>query len=359
VRFVGSDEATRLLREATEGEYPLREQRVDEEALKLVGLMKPTDAVGRYVRAISEEQVIGFYDDESKRLVMVNDRIEGRSLQEVTLAHELVHALEDQHFGVSTDPDLNDDRTLAEASLFEGTATALMVDYADRYFDAADALEAFGAADEGDTKLPRFLEELLVFPYLKGERFVAALRGRGNWRAVDSVIRFRRPRTTEQVLHPALFARGDAPVTPRLPGVESRLGASWKRLEGAGSGELDAMLLFKHVGEVAGADAAAGWDGGRSELWRRSGRGRCAAPCVERDVLTWALAWDTPGDRLEAERAFRRVFERGLRGRRLAVRPGVGMWSSRGGAVGLRGSRKRTLVVFAPGVREAAALLRP
>ena len=44
--------------------------------------------------------MLGFYDERTKRLVVVRDRRASRPLLEITLAHELVHALEDQRFGL-------------------------------------------------------------------------------------------------------------------------------------------------------------------------------------------------------------------------------------------------------------------
>ena len=81
---------------------------------------------------VDQEQVLGFYDDRSKRLVVIRDAGVSRPLLELTLAHELVHALEDQRFGLDVGEGVRDDEVLAEAALAEGTATALMADYAGR-----------------------------------------------------------------------------------------------------------------------------------------------------------------------------------------------------------------------------------
>jgi hypothetical protein len=360
VVFAPPQRATAIYEKASAAQYSTRTRLIDEEELKLLGLLRPDQDLGRYLRAIATEQVLGFYDDRSKRLVVVTGESGSRALQEITLAHELVHALEDQHFGIGADERLRDDSATAESALLEGTATALMIDYADRYFDLADALDAFGAADSGDTKLPPFMEELLLFPYEQGARFVNTFRSGGGWRAVDKVIRYRRPRTTEQVLHPRNYALGDLPTQVRVPDVHSRLGGAWKRLDATESGELDTRLVFGHVADVADPAASDGWDGGRFELWRRAGA-RCDAPCVARDVAVWGLAWDTTADRAQAERAFARAFEHGLKGRRLELKGGargaVGLWASRGGAIGIKGRGRRTTIVFAPTPAAVATLL--
>ena len=106
-------------------------------------------------------------------LLVVTSESEGRALREITLAHELCTrsrtSIRRQLQGESARRP-----RFAESALFEGTATALMVDYAERYFDPSDALEAFGDVDAGETKLPQFVEDLLLFPYERGMRFVNA-----------------------------------------------------------------------------------------------------------------------------------------------------------------------------------------
>ena len=94
-----------------------------------------------------------------------------------------------------------DDAALAASALAEGTATALMVDYAIRYMDIRDVL-ALASQSESES-LPPFLEKLLLFPYLEGEKFVNDFRGeRKSWKPIDAIYRFRRPRSAEQILHP-------------------------------------------------------------------------------------------------------------------------------------------------------------
>ncbi len=206
--FLDRDEAVELLERAGRAEYPRRDQLIDEETAKLLGLLEPKDSLSQVLDRIDQEQVLGFYDDRSKRLVVIRDAGVSRPLLELTLAHELVHALEDQRFGLDVGEGVRDDEVLAEASLAEGTATALMADYAAAHLGLADVLSIADAAQ--DAGLPEFIERQLLFPYLAGEEFVSVLRGEsGGWDAVDSVYRYRRPRTSEQVIHPRKFAAGE------------------------------------------------------------------------------------------------------------------------------------------------------
>ena len=283
--FVGRTEAIRLEQEGSDRQYPASRQRADEESLKLLGLMRPRDSLARAFTAIAREQVLGFYDDRRKRLVVVRDRRASRPLLEITLAHELTHALEDQRFGLREGGNPNDDATLAETALAEGSATEVMADYAVRYFGIGDALALFEAAGSTDTKLPAYVDDTLLFPYEQGLQFVETLRGTsGSWKAVDNVLRFRRPSTEEQVLHTVKYAIDERPVPVPMPDLGPVLGGGWQRLGVSSVGELDLRELFKIVGGSSDDAAAAGWGGGRFELWRRDSGGSCASPCVADDL---------------------------------------------------------------------------
>jgi hypothetical protein len=350
--FLDREEGVELLERAGRAEYPRRDQLIDEETAKLLGLLEPKDSLSQVLERVDQEQVLGFYDDRSKRLVVIRDAGVSRPLLELTLAHELVHALDDQRFGLDVGEGLRDDEVLAEASLAEGTATALMADYAAAHLGLADVLSIADAAQ--DAGLPEFIERQLLFPYLAGEEFVSVLRGEsGGWDAVDAVYRYRRPSTTEQVIHPRKFAAGERGAPIAVPGSRLFLRREgWRRLQRSSAGEFDVQMLLALNDARRPAEAAAGWDGGRFELWRRTSRG-CRAPCVRADLAWLRLRWDTAADQAEAEIAFGEAFEKGL-GARLA---GAGRWACRGGAIALRRGDRETTIVFAPDMRLAAEAL--
>jgi hypothetical protein len=353
--FVSREAAIKMQQEATleDSESSLS---ANQDALALLGLMKPGESLAKALEAVQREQVLGFYDDTRKRLVVVRERRASRALLEITLAHELVHALEDQHFGLRTRA-VSDDGALAETTLAEGTATEVMADYAVKHLRVEDALDLFGAADT-DTPLPKYVEDTLSFPYLRGLEFVETFRGRsGSWRALDNVIRFRRPRTVEQVIHADKYAIDERAAPPPAPDLGLALGPEWQRLDESSVSELDLRELFEIVGGASNRAAAAGWGGGRFELWRRGAAHGCRTPCVQRDVGVLLLSWDSPRDRREAERAFERVMEKGLRGRPLRSGDGGRQWSSRGGVIAVTGSGTRTGVVLAPDASLAALLV--
>ena len=122
--------------------YPPARRHADEEVLKLLGLLEPAVDLRKVTASVFGQGVAGYYDPRSKRLRIVEGaQTANRVLNEITLAHELNHALEDQRFGLGLDDSSGtDDAALARLALVEGTATAVMVEYAKRHFSAEQTL---------------------------------------------------------------------------------------------------------------------------------------------------------------------------------------------------------------------------
>jgi hypothetical protein len=336
---VTADTARREGLEDFDRSYPRARRTVDEELLKLLGLVPPELTLREAAASLFGEGVAGYYDPRTRRLRTVSGAATGtRVLAETVLAHELNHALEDQRFPLlakvsESGPGADADAALARLSLVEGTATEVMQQYMGRYFTAEEALVGTLAGAFADTgSMPAFLQAQTVFPYLGGREFVAELlrRAGGRWALVDTAERLRPPVSTEQVLHPERYFRVDEPRAVRMA-VGGALGRGWTRA-GAGTwGELQTRELLADSGGGGSAEAAAGWGGDRWELWRSrplEGSG-CASPCRAADVLVMRWVWDTPRDAREfAARLGEWVTDRA------EEVPGVAT-SSRGGAVTL------------------------
>src|SRR3954452_5827239 len=136
---VSSAQARREGLEHLDRSYPAARRRADEEVLKLLGLLAPSVDLRRVSASVFGDAVAGYYDPRSKRLRIVRGApTSNRVLEEITLAHELTHALEDQRFGLALDGSSgSDDAALARLALVEGSATAVMYTYAQRHFSAA------------------------------------------------------------------------------------------------------------------------------------------------------------------------------------------------------------------------------
>jgi len=335
-----------------------------EELLELLGLVPPGTNLRRLQAAVFGEQVAGFYDPRLKRLSIVQG-VGGSgagvgALDDITLAHELNHGLEDQRFGIHDTSTGADDSSSAYTALVEGTATEVMTRYALRYVSSGQSLSgALGvlAQQQHTMKLPPYFEASLLFPYEAGQRFVESLYGFAHgWRLVNLALRYQPPLSTEQVLHPEKWLRIENPVPVRLA-VGARLGRGWHRLTAGELGEWDTgqLLLRAGASPLVARAAAAGWGGARYELWRHGSGGAvagCSAPCRRRDALVVSWAWDTPHDAREFDAALPALLARGLHARG----GGGSSWHLSGGAAAVSRRSQSTTLAFAPTRRLAAVL---
>jgi hypothetical protein len=291
-----------LDREATPDEVA-----AEERLLKLLRLL-PEDASLRSVlgKTLSSE-VGGFYDPGSGALSIVGDGGSGL-VREITLAHELTHALEDQSFGLETEPGAGFERDLsvATSALHEGSATIAMVDYVVLKQTGsarvpaslrAPVLEALGDVTlPASSGLPRYVREGLVFPYAAGARLISEIQDRGGWAAVDRAFRDDPPVSSEQVMHPAKYFAGERPERIRIPAPR---GTALVQQGDFGEFDTEQLLLEGNPRPRAEA-AAAGWGGGGYALWRRG----------DRDGVTLRWTWDSARDAAEFAGALRATARR-------------------------------------------------
>src|SRR5205807_4997815 len=91
-------------------------------------------------------QVIGYYDSDSKQLVFIGTN-SPTPPERMTLAHELTHALDDQHFDLSRLDTLAnrclDEESQAARGIVEGSAVFFSAGVVVRFFSPQDAEQAF------------------------------------------------------------------------------------------------------------------------------------------------------------------------------------------------------------------------
>lgn len=301
--------------------YPQRARRADEALYTLLGLLPAGADLRDISGSIFGSQVAGYYDPRSQRLKIVDGTATAnRVLDEMVIAHELTHALEDQAIGIDlAASERSDDAGYAYTALVEGTATDVMYAYLGRHFKPEFALGGLLggslASGSGTGELPPFVLQGLLFPYQAGQPFVEELYRRGgrSWTLVDLAERTRPPTTTEQILHPDKWIDAEATLPVRLGAP----GAGWHRLTGGTFGEWQTGQLLALAGR-ADPDAAAGWGGDRYALYRR-GTGACSTPCAGRDALVLRWRFDTPGDLGEFVPALRAALRERRAGGKEAV----------------------------------------
>ena len=339
-------------------EVPAARQAADEELLKLLGLIPPDSNLRNIQASVFQDQVAGFYDPTTKRLALVkNAGAEDESIAEITLAHELTHALDDQRFGIRNQPPGTDDRSSAYDALVEGDATSVMTRYATLYMSGSNLLGAlFAGTTAGGPRLPAYIQASLEFPYLEGQRFVDTLYryAGGGWKLVNYAFRFHPPVSTAQILHPLEFVQDVKPLPIRLR-MRPLLGRGWRRVLTGDLGEFDTrQLLQRGLAADRANEVASAWRGGTYQLWRSGPlpSPTCASPCGRRDSLV--LAWRTTAGR-DAQAlgaAVGTYVTRGLGGRPRAS----GMWALPGGAAAVTTQGDTTVLALAPTLGAADTL---
>jgi hypothetical protein len=313
VRVVSLDDAVRDNLSEFDQYAPRRQVRIGESLLTMLGLLPPDVRLRELLGESVTEEVAGYYIPRTDTMALLRGVGLDGLAAEVTLAHELTHALEDQHFGLEPEQDLFlRDRAVADTALHEGSATLAMVDYVGLSQGAGEELPADlrnqvleqleGISVPASSGLPRYLRESLVFPYGAGGRFVNRIQLRGGWAAVDRAFGDDGPVSSEQIMHPRKYELGERPVRVRLRGHRAEL-PKGARVVGRGDlGEFDTEQFLRNAnGRGRSEEAAAGWGGSAFELWRLPGG---------EEALVMAWAWDTPRDAAEFAAAARRTVGR-------------------------------------------------
>jgi hypothetical protein len=235
----------------------------------------------RYIDLLGE-QIAAFYDQHQHQLFMFEDASLENAQNRVILAHELTHALQDQHFNLLHLPleiKDNDDRAVAASALVEGEATIVMSDYMMRNMSLRalkdNVSSAFTQNMDQLQKAPRYLREELVFPYLRGQAFCEALIEHGGYDEISRAFAHP-PSSTSQILHPQKYLAEpredpivigwpDTACGGQKPDVDNVLGELGIRIQ-----------LADAVDGQTAESVAAGWRGdrylsfhsGESLLWK-------------------------------------------------------------------------------------------
>ena len=258
-------------------QYPPSAQAYDEELYRALGLAGGSGALRKALTAMRKD--VALYDPVTRRAYVQT----GKDKRDAIL-HQLVHALQDQHFNLRRVELLKGrrDASLAASAAIEGHAT-LVAGVLGTGHGERTVLGHLG------DKLREFLDLEASFASTTGLRFSAGLRNLGGNKAVFGSLR-RFPETTEQIFHVDKFLARERALPIILP-------VSVGALELAADdtfGELDVRALLAvfsvprldHVGE--------GWGGGRSGLYRDA----------EGDATVLvALDWDTQSDAAQWEEA--------------------------------------------------------
>lgn len=207
---------------------PTAEQRqldnAQHEALFLVGPDRDVVDVRRNNRG---GVVLGFYQPNEKRLVIVSRNDPATLDDELTLAHELMHALQDQRFDLASFNGSTLDSVNARNGFVEGDATVVERAY-ERNCETGE-WECVEVDTASGSRLPPDFHWgvyfLGFFPYAEGPGFVEHHRADGGWAAVDPIYDDL-PTASAEIINPETYQSG---AYGRAV-VEDRNDPMWERI---------------------------------------------------------------------------------------------------------------------------------
>jgi len=283
------NEVESYLREKFDDDEDARRMERSEIVLKKFGLLDRDFNLKPFLLALLKEQIEAYYDPKTKTVNLL-DWITPDE-QKPVLAHELTHALQDQHLDLDTwsdqtPPDVShnasedsdhlakDELDTARDAVTEGQATAVMMD---------DILKPMGKSLIGDPEVvdyikdqmtgsdnspvlaraPLLLSESLLLPYKEGlsfEQDVWMDRGRN---AAFTGALDRPPSSSWEIMNPREYEKGNVPPIPYLPDIHPLVDATYRPYDIGQVGQLDVHILAGLFGgDGAARDLTPAWDGG-------------------------------------------------------------------------------------------------
>ena len=322
VETKSKDEVRSFLERKFDEDQPALELAGAERAYKLLGLLPDSLNLRSFMLGLLAEQVIGYYDPATKVLYVVagDGSAKGAPSADViniTITHELVHALQDQYLGLDSLAKVHgdNDRQTAAQSVIEGQATfeqlGIMLggsSFAVNLPGGWDRVRQTIRDSQGSMPIfssaPMLVQETLLFPYLSGADFVR--RAKEKLKPGEPLYT-RMPSSTEQVLHPEkLLDSLDTPLRITLPKPSGATVIYENDL-----GEFETRLfLYQHLNDIATAQRGAmGWGGDRF----------VAVNTPQGAGVSWLTMWDSA---VQAAR-FRDLMERVIE-KRFGATPGSG-----------------------------------
>ena len=288
-------------------ELPPERLRGIETTYRLFGLLSDTLKLRELLLDLYTEQVAGYYDPDSAMLFGVEGA--DRTRLRLVLAHEMIHALQGQYLPLDSilSATRNNDRLTAAQAVLEGQATLSSIEvlapgqdvvanpefwelYRNQVRTQQSSMPVFRRA-------PLVLREALIFPYLQGAEFMYWWRRSEHGDTLPYGPRM--PVSSEQILHPERYAKGDVPLGLTL---EPEPGALYEDV--MGENEVRVILATLAGSDEVQTVVPLGWGDDRYRLY----------DTPDGPALVWYAVWD------DARAAGR--FLRAAAGLRRPSRPG-------------------------------------
>lgn len=272
---------------------------LDRQAASLRALGVASGAVDLFAafNIVADGGTLAFYDPV-EQVVRVRGTTMTVGLQ-VTLVHELTHALQDQHFDLERlyEDDLDGSAATAFRALIEGDALRVEEAYASEELSSEEQTtydEEYAAAVKASAtstaEVPPFISASFSVPYLLGQPFVIMLANQGGNAAVDDAFD-EPPSTEEHLFDPASYLGGESQEEVDL-GLDEDIEVQEEGPFGSPSWYL---MLAERIDPKVALNAALGWAGDAYAIFSSGGR-----TCVR-----VGFAGDAPRDEKEMAAALR------------------------------------------------------
>ena len=291
-----------------------RRMQRSEIVLKKFGLLDRDFDLKPFLLSLLKEQIEAYYDPKEKTVNLLDWVTIDE--QKPVLAHELTHALQDQHVNLEkwsdqTPPDVsltsNDDTAhlakdeldTAREAVTEGQATAVMMDnilkpMGHSLLKDPEVVEVIKQQMNGTgdspvlARAPLLLSESLMFPYREGLSFEQDIwMDQGQAAAFPGALD-RPPTSSWEIMNPREYEKGHVPTVPLLPDIHPLVDGVYRPYDIGQVGQLDVHILTGIFGgESAARDLTPAWDGGL--YW--AGQLRSATPADKATTKSIALLY--------------------------------------------------------------------
>ena len=308
----------------------------DEIVLKKFGLIDQDFELKPFLLALLKEQIEAFYDSKTKTVNLL-DWVDAEE-QKPVLAHELTHALQDQHSDLETWDDqtpsnvsldaagdhenlAKDEMDTARDAVAEGQATAVMFDYILKPMgkslvkdpEVLDVVKAQMSSAEDSpvmARAPLLLSESMLFPYREGLSFEQDVWMDQGQSAAFAGTLDRPPTSSWEIINPREYEKKHIPAIPLLPDIHPLVDPLYRPYDIGQMGELDVHIVTELFGgDNAARDLTPAWDGGL--YW--AGQLRTAiSPAEQAGTGSLALFYLSVWKNADSAQVFSRLYARNL-----------------------------------------------
>jgi hypothetical protein len=308
----------------------------DEIVLKKFGLLDHDFDLKPFLLDLLKEQIEAYYDSKTKTVNLL-DWV-GPDDEQPVLAHELTHALQDQHANlekwdnqtpddVSTDAAADkdhlakDEMDTARDSVAEGQATVTMWDCVLKPMgkslvkdpEVLDLVKSqmSGAGDSPVmARAPLLLSESMLFPYREGMSFEQDVWMDQGQAAAFAGALDRPPTSSWEIINPREYEKQHIPAIPLMPDIHPLLDPTYKPYDIGQVGQLDVHILAELLGgDNSARDLTPAWNGGL--YW--AGQSRSATtPAQQADTASIGLFYLSVWKNADSANVFAKIYANNL-----------------------------------------------